>query len=582
VKKIIFLFFLSILCLPGAAFAFKFAVLGDSQFHNPDVFENMVLEVDMLKPDFVIQVGDMIHGYTFEKEQIRNEWDRFLLQIDPIEAPFYPVPGNHDVGTTPMQEVYCDIWGADKLNYSFNYENSHFIVLDTDYKLSYGVLTGEQLDWLSRDLENNKAKHVFIFMHRPIWRKKSSNWGNFSSLLKKYDNIRGIFAGHTHENCFETVDGFRCFIINSSGNMGYSAPAVGYSFQFLYISVNGDHVTEAIIPAGSIKSGDYVTRKERNRVAPAFIRPSGGQIPDPGQKDLNIVYSFPLKNRTENMNVYQVLWEAPNPAFSVEPREQAVLLGPGRSEDIHVNIKAPSRKYAWYSLPYARIESWYTTLKGESIVLSSRHQLSIPRKSKVRFTENPPYIDGLLDDTAWQKSDIITGFQVNKSGDPADQQSWIRTLFDKKYFYIGVHCSEPHPENLVALSAGPIPFTWGDDDIEIFIDPNHDMKTFYRAFVNSAGTTFNSMPGKGLCDSWYDSAVHKGKDYWAVEYRMPLSELCGDDEITSATIWGFNARRHRQKPERVQSDWVKMRNVPYEPWRFGVLHFDTSEDLKEE
>lgn len=553
---------------------FKFAVLGDSQFHNPEVFEALVKEASLLEPDFVIQVGDMIHGYTYEPEHIRGEWERFKQQIGPLTVPFYPVPGNHDVGTLALENVYKEVWGEDRLFYSFNHKNSHFIILDTDYNLNYGKITPNQIEWLSNDLENNKeADHIFVFMHNPLWRSKNSSWDELTAVLKKYENARTVFAGHTHEYCFEEVDGFQCFIINSSGHINYEAPAVGYFHQFLYVSIKDDEVQKAIVPFGSIKPGNYVARKERDRVAPYFVPVGGGQIPGAKDAPLDIVYSFPLKNRTKEMNVYTVRWHIPNPAFTVEPRKQAILLGPNRTEDVYVRITAPSQEYAFYSLPYALIETYYNTLRGESVALSSRHELCIPREAIVRYTSRRPHLDGILDDTAWQSAEIITDFQLNKAGDPADAQTWVRTLFDKENFYVGVHCEEPNPENLVALATGSIPFTWGDDDVEVFLDVNHDKASYARAFVNCKGTTFSSLPGKGLCDAFFDQAVHIGKDYWAAEFRIPLKNLGVEDTPTSATIWGFNVRRHRQKPQRVQSDWVKMQNVPYEPWRFGVLRF---------
>jgi len=573
IKALVLLFLVP--ALFSRAEVFKFAILGDSQLHNPEVFESLVLEVELLSPDFVIQVGDLIHGYTYDPGQIRMEWELFKQQIAPLSMPFYPVAGNHDVGTLPLEEIYGEIWGRDKYYYSFDHKGSHFAILDTDYQLSYGKITDNQMKWLSKDLDKNKdAEHIFIFMHRPLWRDRKSNWGELASLLNKYENVRSVYAGHTHEYCLEIVDNLRCFIINSSGNMNYSAPSVGYFHQFLYVSVKGEEVKEAVIPAGTVKPPDYVTREERSRAAPYFSPPSGGQIPDPVQNPLDIIYSFPLKNRTREMNVFTVRWEIPNPAFTVEPLEQAILLAPGRTEEVFINIKAPSGKYAYYSLPYASIETYYNTLRGESVVLRSRHELSIPPETTAQYTSKPPFLDGVLDDTAWQSASTITDFQINKVGDPAKVQTWVKTLFDEENLYIGVHLEEPHPENLVALASGPVPYTFGDDDVEIFLDTNHDMASYARVFVNPKGTTFNSMPGKGLVPEWHKHAEHVGKDYWAAELALPFRELGIEDAPSSSTIWGFNVRRHRMKPMRVQSDWVKMRNVPYEPWRFGVLRFN--------
>ena len=573
-RKVLF-FILTLLAGVALAGDFKFAVLGDSQLQNPRVFEGIVQEVNLLKPDFVIHVGDMIEGYTYDPVRIREEWEGFKRQIAPLTMPFYPVAGNHDVVTTPLQALFAEVWGKDRLYYSFDHKGSHFVVLNTDYNLNYGMVTAEQLAWLDRDLQKSaRADHAFIFMHRPLWRDVRSNWSDVRTILKKYTNISAVIAGHAHKYYFEEVDGLRCFIINSSAQMSYSAPEVGYFHQFLYVSVNGEEVTEAVIPADGVKPADYVTREEFDRAAPYFQSASGGQIPDPAESPLNIIYTFPVKNRTEEMNAYTVRWETPNPAFIVEPREQVVLISPGRTEDVAVRIKSPSRHFEAYSLPYALIQTYYNTLRGDSVVLTSRHELCIPPKSVVHYTKTSPTIDGILDDTAWQSADIITNFQVNRGGDMAVQQTWARTLYDDGYFYIGIHCAEPEPDKVVTLASPPVSFTWGDDEVEVFIDATHEMKTYSRASINAAGTTFNYLAGKGNVPPWYNHAVHRGKDYWSVECRMPLAAIGQDDAPTSATLWGFNVRRNRQRPQKEESDWNKMTTFPCEPWRFGVLRFE--------
>ena len=220
-KKILII---AVLCIAGVGVAanFKFAVLGDSQFNNPEVFEEITPEVELLKPDFVIHIGDQIHGYTYDPEELNEEWARFKRQISPITAPYYPVPGNHDVGTTPMEAVYAKVWGADKFYYSFDHKGSHFVILDSDYRLHYGRITDNQLKWLASDLEAHKnADNIFIFVHRPLWRDRHSNWNTVRKMLRKYPNIRAVFSGHTHEYCVEKIDNIPCIILNSSGNMSY-------------------------------------------------------------------------------------------------------------------------------------------------------------------------------------------------------------------------------------------------------------------------------------------------------------------------------------------------------------------------
>ena len=117
-----FVSFLLILGITTAgAGEFKFAVLGDSQFENSAVFERLIQEVNLLKPAFVIHTGNMIEGYTYDPVRIREEWEIFKKQIAALTMPFYPVAGNRDVATTPLQAVFAEVWGKDKLYYSFDF-----------------------------------------------------------------------------------------------------------------------------------------------------------------------------------------------------------------------------------------------------------------------------------------------------------------------------------------------------------------------------------------------------------------------------------------------------------------------------
>ncbi len=64
------IFFIILFFSVSPAQEFRFAVWGDSQFQNPEVFEETVKRTHLLNPDFVIHVGDMIHGYTYSIDTV--------------------------------------------------------------------------------------------------------------------------------------------------------------------------------------------------------------------------------------------------------------------------------------------------------------------------------------------------------------------------------------------------------------------------------------------------------------------------------------------------------------------------------
>ena len=83
---------------------FQFAVVSD-RAANPrvGVFENALKKVGLMRPDFVLSVGDFIHGYATsgggltDEETITTKRDNIDAMLDKLPMRFYLVPGNHDI-----------------------------------------------------------------------------------------------------------------------------------------------------------------------------------------------------------------------------------------------------------------------------------------------------------------------------------------------------------------------------------------------------------------------------------------------------------------------------------------------------
>ena len=77
---------------------FHFVVLGDAQFHSPALFNRIIDQTKRLDPAFVIQVGDLIDGYSNDLGMVRAEWQRFKHQLGPLgTTPYIVVTGHRDV-----------------------------------------------------------------------------------------------------------------------------------------------------------------------------------------------------------------------------------------------------------------------------------------------------------------------------------------------------------------------------------------------------------------------------------------------------------------------------------------------------
>ena len=250
----------------AAAEEFHFAVLGDSQFHDPAGFNRLINDLIWLGPAFTVQVGDMIQGYA-GVDQARKEWQRFRDQIRPLEAAniaFMPVAGNHDVlassrkPTQALKQLYEQTWGA--TYYQFQYGNSAFLILNTDEPGASRRIGGEQWTWLEQTLAANAAlSHRFVFMHRPPDSLRDAQ--ALHALLVRH-RVHTVFYGHHHHYHFRAADGVQYIMTNAAANSATELAGVGSFDHLLQVSVRDDAVRIAVITADSVQGPDTVAPQD--------------------------------------------------------------------------------------------------------------------------------------------------------------------------------------------------------------------------------------------------------------------------------------------------------------------------------
>ncbi|MYI93491.1 hypothetical protein F4083_04085, partial [Candidatus Poribacteria bacterium] len=86
---------------------FTFAIIGDKTGGGLDkwhVFDRAIDELNALKPDFAIMIGDLIQGDTTRKELLDSQWKEFWKHQSDLTIPFLPIPGNHDITNRVIYE----------------------------------------------------------------------------------------------------------------------------------------------------------------------------------------------------------------------------------------------------------------------------------------------------------------------------------------------------------------------------------------------------------------------------------------------------------------------------------------------
>jgi len=97
--------------------------------HFEEPVEGLIERVVAAKPAFVIGIGDLVFQ---SRPQDFAVFEKVIIEpLAAVGAKFYPVVGNHDF---PLDDRWSTFWPppTNRLYYSFDYGNSHFVILDTN------------------------------------------------------------------------------------------------------------------------------------------------------------------------------------------------------------------------------------------------------------------------------------------------------------------------------------------------------------------------------------------------------------------------------------------------------------------
>ena len=197
---------------------FQFAIVSDrTGEHRPDVFNSAIEKLNLLRPEFVMSVGDLIEGYTDEEKELNAQWNEFEAIAGKSQMSFFYVPGNHDISNKVMAKRWHQRLG--RSFYHFVYRNVLFLCLNTeDTRESF--LSNRQIDYFQRILKNNSnVRWILIFMHKPLWEEENNkSWQKFESLLT--DRAYTVFAGHEHRYNKSLRNRRRYYVLATTGGGG--------------------------------------------------------------------------------------------------------------------------------------------------------------------------------------------------------------------------------------------------------------------------------------------------------------------------------------------------------------------------
>jgi len=173
---------------------------------------------------------------------------------------------------------------------------------------------------------------------------------------------------------------------------------------------------------------------------------------------------------------------------------------------------------------------------------------TIKSYTTTRVTHEPPTIDGLLNDAAWEQVPWGGGGFRQLSpdkGKPATVQTNFKILYDEKNLYVAVRAHDPEPEKIVRRMSRRDSFE--GDMVEINIDSYNDKRTafsFTASVSGVKGDEYISNNGdewdEGWDPIWYLKTSIDAEG-WVAEMRIPLSQLRFAD--VPEHVWGFQVMR---------------------------------------